>query len=131
MDFLKTDTIIFGSGISAYFVKKHNKKAIVITKNTFNTSLKSGGFFRTKGFNKKTIYDSILEKNHDLINKQNLLSFCEFIKNIKNFKEFQKSDKWEFGFRNKLCFLKKFQDTVFVGELIDLIIFKKKLLVVL
>lgn len=121
------ETIIFGSGISAYFAKKENPKALVISNSKINNSILSGGFFRTKGVSKKTLLDSINYYGEKITDLEKLPTFCEFAKNIRKINEFKNSENWKFGFKNKLNFLKEFQKNVLIGNLIDILIKNNKI----
>jgi succinate dehydrogenase/fumarate reductase flavoprotein subunit len=117
------ETIIIGSGISGYFAKKYNKKALVIFENTkINATLKAGGFFRTKGFGKKTLYNSIFEIGCKKSNKKILKNFCNFSKKIKSFEEFKNLKKWKHGFIHNLDFVRNFQKECMCGRLMKILI---------
>jgi aspartate oxidase len=104
------ETIIFGSGISAYFAKKINPNALVISDKAHTKTIISNGFFRTKGIPGKSFYNSIIETGYGLNNKKLVNNFCNFTKKMKKLEEFNKSKKWRFGFIQDLGFIKKFEE---------------------
>jgi succinate dehydrogenase/fumarate reductase flavoprotein subunit len=124
----KVDTIIIGSGISAYFSKKANPKAMVIANKKFNNSIKSGGYFRTKGIQNKSIFESLNKIGEGLNETKKINYFCKKIKGIKNNKEFKNRKKWKYGFISNLNFLKNFQKEIINGELEEIIVKNNKIL---
>lgn len=115
------DTIIFGSGLSAYFAKKANPSALVFSTKEKNASLRSNGFFRTKGLSNKNLFDSIVELGKGACDIIKVKDFCEFVPKINDFEEFESSSVWSGGFRHNLDFLRDFQKKVLEGQLLEII----------
>lgn len=115
----KTEVLIIGSGLSAYFCKKElGNKAIVISSDNKNNSLISGKAIRTIGINKKPLYESILDTGQKLCEREKVSYFCKNIKKLNTLEEFSHKTNWKNnGFKTNFSFLLKFQKNIKKAQL--------------
>ena len=125
---MKTQVLIIGSGLSAYFCKKElQNKAIVISSNKMNNSLKSGKKFFTNSNEEQSLNDAITKIGKELSEKEKVDYFLSQINLIKINPEFEKQLPWKnFGFQSQFNFLKDFQSDIIKGNLEDIIVENNK-----
>ena len=126
---MKTQVLIIGSGLSAYFCKKELKdKAIVISSNKTNNSLKSGKKFFVNSNEEKNLKEMITETGRGINEKEKINYFCSNVDLIKSLLELEQQTKWKnFGFITKFDFLKEFQKSTISGTLEDIIVKSNKI----
>ncbi|MBI5872197.1 FAD-binding protein [archaeon] len=120
---LKTNCLVAGSGLAAYFAKKaFGGKALVVSKSFHSNSLASGKCFRTEGINSESLFDSMLETGRFLNEREKLSVFCNSVGRLKNLIEFKKKKAWSGGFACNVGFLRNFQEAVVNAELVKILV---------
>jgi succinate dehydrogenase/fumarate reductase flavoprotein subunit len=126
---MKTQVLIIGSGLSAYFCKKElQNKAIVISSNKISNSLKSGKKFFVNSNEEQTLKEMITSTGKGINEKEKIDYFCSNVDLIKHLPEFEKQTMWKnFGFVTQFNFLKEFQKSTINGTLEDIIVENNKI----